>query len=157
MGMRRFRSKRLLLAAAALGLIAATGDLDPKTVIADRQATMKGFAAKVKLIKAYADGEGDQAAALDAARSIAETAPHIPSFFPPGTGTEVPGILTHAKPDIWSDRDRFEGTAARLAGEAHSLVAAIESGDRNASRDGLAATGRVGCGACHEIFRAPLE
>jgi cytochrome c556 len=155
--MRGIQPKQLLLAAMALGLIAAAGDPDPKTIIQDRQATMKGFAEKVKIIKAYADGEGDQAAALDAAKAIEATAPHIPSFFPSGTGTEVPGILTHAKPEIWTNRDRFEGTAARLAGEAHSLVVAITAGDRAASKEGLAATGRVGCGACHEIFRAPLE
>jgi cytochrome c556 len=148
--------KRLLLAAAALCLIAA-GDINPKTVITERQATMKGLGDKVKIIKAYADGEGDQAAALAAAKAIEETAPRIPSFFPPGTGPEVPGVKTHAKPEIWSDRERFEGTATRLVGQAHSLVGAIQSGDRDGTKEQLAAAGRVGCGACHETFRTPLQ
>ncbi len=148
-------SQRLLLAACAIGLMAAA-DIDPKAVITDRQATMKGFAEKTKIIKAYADGSGDQAAALDAAKAIQDTAPRIPSFFPAGTGPEA-GIPTHAKPEIWADRERFEGTAARLAGQAQSLVAAIQSGDQAGAKEGLAAVGRVGCGACHDNFRAPLN
>jgi cytochrome c556 len=153
-----FRPTYLLIAVAALGLgAAAIADTDPKTVIADRQEVMKGFAKKTKIIKTYAEGEGDQAAALAAAKEIAETAPRLPSLFPRGSGTEVAGVVTHAKPEIWTDWDRFQGTATRLAGEANSLATAIAAGDRNATKDGLAATGRVGCGACHEIFRAPLE
>jgi len=148
-------SQRLLLAACAIGLMAAA-DLDPKAVITDRQATMKGFAEKTKVIKAYADGTGDQAAALDAAKAIQDTAPRIPSFFPVGTGPEA-GVPTHAKAEIWADRERFEGTAQRLAGQAQSLVAAIQSGDQSGAKEGLAAVGRVGCGACHDNFRAPLN
>ena len=148
-------SQRLLLAACAIGLMAAA-DIDPKTVITERQATMKGFAEKTKAIKAYADGSGDQAAALDAAKAIADTAPRIPSLFPAGTGPEA-GIPTHAKPEIWTDHERFEGTAQRLAGQAQSLVAAIQSGDPAAAKEGLAAVGRVGCGACHDSFRTPLN
>lgn len=151
------RPTYLLLAATVLGLTAAAADTDPKTVIADRQAVMKGFAQKTKIIKAFADSDGDQAAALAAAREIAETAPRLPGLFPRGSGTEVAGVVTHAKPEIWTDWDRFQGTATRLAGEANSLATAIAAGDRSAAKEGLAATGRVGCGACHEIFRAPLE
>jgi cytochrome c556 len=148
-------SQRLLLAALAIGVMAAV-DLDPKALITERQDTMKGFAAKTKLIKAYADGGDDQAAALAAAKAIADTAPRIPSFFPAGTGPEA-GVPTHAKPEIWTDRERFEGTAQRLAGQAQSLVAAIQSGDHAATKEGLAAVGRVGCGACHDDFRTPLN
>ena len=147
-------SQRLLLAVFAIGLMAA--DADPKAIITERQATMKGFGEKTKVIKAYADGTGDQAAALDAAKAIAETAPRIPSFFPAGTGPEA-GIPTHAKPEIWADREKFEGTAQRLAGQVQSLVAAIQSGDQAATKEGLAAVGRVGCGACHDSFRTPLN
>ncbi len=148
-------AQRLLLAACAIGLMAADA-VDPKAIITDRQATMKGFAEKTKAIKAYADGGDDQAAALAAAQAIAETAPRIPSFFPAGTGPEA-GIPTHAKPEIWTDHEKFEGTAQRLAGQAQSLVAAIQSGDHAATKEGLAAVGRVGCGACHDGFRTPLN
>jgi len=148
-------SHRLLLAALAIGLMAAA-DIDPKTVITERQATMKGFAEKTKAIKAYADGGDDQTGALEAAEAIRDTAPRIPSFFPAGTGPEA-GVPTHAKLEIWADHDKFEGTAQRLAGQAQSLVAAIQSGDRAAVKDGLGAVGRVGCGACHDTFRMPLN
>jgi cytochrome c556 len=148
-------SQRLLLAAFAIGLMAAA-DIDPKAVITERQATMKGFAEKTKTIKAYADGGDDQAASLDAAKAIEDTAPRIPSLFPVGTGPEA-GVPTHAQPEIWADRERFEGTATRLAGQVQSLAAAIQSGDRAAAKEGLAAVGRVGCGACHDTFRAPLN
>jgi cytochrome c556 len=146
---------RLLLVACAIALMAADA-VDPKAIITERQATMKGLAEKTKAIKAYADGSGDQAAALDAAKAIAETAPRIPSLFPAGTGPEA-GVPTHAKPEIWTDHEKFEGTAQRLAGQAQSLVAAIQSGDPAATKEGLAAVGRVGCGACHDGFRTPLN
>jgi cytochrome c556 len=147
-------SHRLLLAVLAIGLMAA-GPADPTSVIKDRQATMKGLGDKVKAIKAYTDG-GDQAAALDAAKAIEDTAARIPSFFPAGTGPET-GVPMHAKPEIWTDRARFESDATQLDTQAHSLVAAIQAGNRDAAKEGLAATGKLGCGACHETFRTPLN
>ena len=152
---------RALLCLAATGLslaVAAAEAPDPARIVADRQATMKGFAKKVRLIKSFADGEDNGPAALDAAREILETARHLPTLFPVGTSlADLPNIKTHAKPEIWTDNERFQATAARLAGQSEALVAAIDRGDRAGTATELGAVGRVGCGACHETFRAPLD
>ena len=154
-------STRVLLALTVAGLsigIAAAEAPDPGKIVADRQATMKGFATKVRLIKSFADGEDNGPAALEAAQGILETAQRLPTLFPAGTSlADLPDIKTHAKPEIWTDNERFRATAARLAGQSEALVAAIQRGDRSGTATELGAVGRVGCGACHEAFRAPLE
>ncbi|GGF16686.1 hypothetical protein GCM10011611_23070 [Aliidongia dinghuensis] len=146
------------LAAFGLSLGLAWAAAEVPAVVAERQATMKGFANKVKLIKSFADGEDNGADALQAARDILATASHLPELFPAGTSlADLPGVKTHAKPEIWADNERFRATAVRLATQAQALAAAIERGDRPGTATELGAIGRVGCGACHEAFRAPLE
>jgi len=66
-------------------------------------------------------------------------------------------VKTHAKPEIWSDRAHFEADAKQLAEKARSLVAAVESGNRDATKQAFGATGKDGCGACHDAFRTKLE
>ncbi|HEV2676606.1 MAG TPA: cytochrome c [Aliidongia sp.] len=127
-------------------------------IVADRQATMQGFAKKVRLIKSFADGEDNGPAALEAAQAIFDTAQRLPTLFPEGTSlVDLPGVKTHAKPEIWGDNEGFRATAARLAGQSQALVAAIQRSDRSGTATELGAVGRVGCGACHEKFRAPLD
>ena len=147
----------LLAAGISIGVAAAEAP-DFAKIVADRQATMGGFAKKVRLIKSFADGEDNGPAALEAAQAILETAQRLPTLFPAGTSlAELPGIKTHAKPEIWADNERFRATAARLASQSEALVAAIGRGDRAGTATELGAVGRVGCGACHEVFRAPLD
>jgi cytochrome c556 len=154
-------SRYLALLIAAIGLtvgIAAAQAPDPAQIVTDRQEVMDGFAKKVKLIKGYADGADTAPAALEAAQAILATAQHLPTLFPAGTSlVDLPDAKTHAKPEIWTDNDRFKATAARLAGQSEALVAAIQRGDRGGTATELGAVGRVGCGACHEAFRAPLD
>jgi len=147
----------LVAVSLAIGIAAAEVP-DAAKIVADRQATMDGFAKKVRLIKGFADGADTGAEALEAAQAILETAQRLPTLFPDGTSlADLPDIKTHAKPDIWADNERFRATAARLAGQSEALVAAIQRGDRPGTATELGAVGRVGCGACHEAFRAPLD
>ena len=147
----------LVAVSLAIGISAAEVP-DAAKIVADRQATMDGFAKKVRLIKGFADGADTGAEALEAAQAILETAQRLPTLFPDGTSlADLPDIKTHAKPDIWADNERFRATAARLAGQSEALVAAIQRGDRPGTATELGAVGRVGCGACHEAFRAPLD
>lgn len=147
------------LTAAGLSLgIALAQAPDAAAIVADRQATMQGFAKKVRLIKNFADGADNGPEALEAAQAILETAQRLPTLFPAGTSlADLPGVKTHAKPEIWSDNDRFRATADRLAGQSQALVTAIQRDDRTGTATELGAVGRVGCGACHEAFRAPLD
>ena len=153
------RHALVCLAAGALAIgIAAAAAPEAEKIVTDRQATMDGFAKKVRLIKGFADGADTGAEALEAAQAILETAQRLPTLFPDGTSlADLPDIKTHAKPEIWADNERFRATAARLAGQSEALVAAIQRGDRSGTATELGAVGRVGCGACHEAFRAPLD
>ncbi|HLZ68191.1 MAG TPA: cytochrome c [Aliidongia sp.] len=148
----------LCLSVAALSLGVAWAAPDVAAVVAERQATMQGFGKKIRLIKNFADGEDNGPAALAAAEEIQATARRLPELFPAGTSlADLPDVKTHAKPEIWSDGERFRGTADRLAIQAQALAAAIQRGDRPGTATELGAVGRVGCGACHEAFRAPLD
>jgi len=154
------QSLRVLAGLAAIGLSLgiAWAASDAGAVVDERQATMKDFARKTRVIKNYADGEENRGAALEAAQSIRSTAARLPSLFPEGTSlADLPNGKTYAKPDIWKDNARFRATAGRLATQAQSLEAAIERSDRRATATQLGELGRVGCGACHETFRAPLR
>jgi cytochrome c556 len=147
------------LAAFAVSLgVAWAAAPDAAAIVAERQAAMQGFGKKIRVIKNFADGQDNGAAALEAAQQILATAQHLADLFPAGTSlADLPGIKTHAKPEIWSDSARFRGTADRLASQAQALAAAIERADRPGTATELGAVGRVGCGACHEAFRAPLD
>ena len=154
-------SLRVLACLTAAGLslgIAYAEAPDAAKIVGDRQAVMQGFAKKVRLIKNFADGADNGPAALEAAQAILGDAQRLPTLFPAGSSlADLPAIKTHAKPEIWSDNERFRATAGRLAGQSQALVEAIQRGDRPGTATELGALGRVGCGACHEVFRAPLD
>src|SRR5690348_2535800 len=94
------------LAVAASGFSAALAQ-DALQVIDQRQNTMKAQGKDLAAIKAYIDGKGDIAAARAAGAQLTKTIPAIPSLFPQKTGmAEYPG-KSYAKPEIWTQWDKF--------------------------------------------------
>jgi len=158
MAVHTWRWKFSLVAAAALAtsvlLIAAVRADDLASAVADRQAGMKAMGGKLKLIKAFADSGAGQAEAADAAAALVATAKLIPTWFPPGSGLDSFSGKTAAKPEIWSDHDKFLATAATFQADTLTLQKAIAAGDKAATATAFDAMGREGCGACHGAFRA---
>jgi cytochrome c556 len=153
-----WRWKFSLVAAAALAastmLIASVRADDAATVVAERQAGMKGMGGKLKAIKAFADSGTGQAEAADAAAVLVATAKSIPGWFPAGSGLDSFAGKTAAKPEIWTDNAKFQATAATFQADTVTLQKAIAAGDKAATASAFDAMGREGCGTCHSAFRA---
>jgi cytochrome c556 len=141
----------VLLGSAAVGVTQ-----DKLALVTQRQDFMKAQGADVKAIADFSKGEGDQQKALAAVNDLLARNPKIVDQFPAGTSaTDFPG-KTKAKPEIWTDQDKFKQIPVALQGEEVKLKAAIESGDQKAVAAQLGATGKAGCGACHSAYRLPL-
>ena len=87
-----------------------------------------------------------------ASGKIAELAPKVPGWFPPGTGPDV--AKTRAKPEIWQKPDDFALKAHDFATAAASLNSAATQGDLNGVKSAFDQLGKS-CKACHDPYRAP--
>jgi cytochrome c556 len=95
----------------------------------------------------------DMAAVTPAAAKVKDYADQMGTWFPAGTGPEVPGTKTRAKAEIWTDRATFDAAVAKLQEEATKLAAAT---DAAAFKAQFGATGGA-CKNCHDKFRTPEE
>ncbi len=99
--------------AAALGAGFATAQ-DKAALIKQRQALMKQQAAGLKSIQDFVVGEIDRNTALAKIDELLTLPPQIVALFPPGTSVvDFPG-QTHAKPEIWTQWDRFKDIPVAL-------------------------------------------
>lgn len=129
---------------------------DAAAVVKDRQATMKAQGVAMGGVKKYLDGDADQATATKSAEDLVAISVSLADKFPKGSGNaEVPS--SNAKPEIWTEHDKFVAAQKTLVGQAEKLVVAVKSGDKAAVAAQFAATGKDGCGACHSTFRLPLK
>jgi cytochrome c556 len=153
------RRLRLGVIGAALGIaiagIGASWAQDAVTVIDQRQNLMKTQGKATAAIKGFLDGKNDLAAAQAAGAELTRTTANIPSAFPQNTGmAQYPG-KSYAKPDIWTEWDRFTQAANAAHERATALNAALQSGDKAAIASAFEAMGKQGCGGCHTTFRQP--
>lgn len=164
---------RILLAAATIAAligVAACNRGDPPAAPApdtntsaspDTAATIRQRQANYKQMSRASKAIGDQLKAdapsvpdiQAAARTIADFAPHIPQWFPAGSGPES-GIRTRAKAEIWQDQEGFGRAAGNFIEAAERFNIAARSGDLAAIRAAQPALGN-GCKECHGRFRAP--
>jgi cytochrome c556 len=115
-----------------------------------RQSTFTVMATHFARVGAVVKGEKPyDKAAVEADVAIVETMAKLPwHAFVPGSET----ANSKAKPEIWSEQDKFKAAAEKTNGEVGKLSAAAKSGELNAIK---AAFGGVGqsCKACHDDFR----
>lgn len=138
-----------------LGFAALAADV--AATVKERQAVMKEMGGKTGVINAYIkESKGTAADVEAAAKTISADAGKIPTFFPEGSGLDkIKDPVTGAKPEIWTDRAKFEAAAKTLADEAAKLADVAKSGNK----DEIAAQfGKVGaaCGTCHTSFRQKI-
>lgn len=137
----------------AAGAVSVTAQDSKEAAVKARQDFMKAQGADVKAITDYSKGQGNQAAALAAANDLVARAPKIAALFVPGTSaTDFPG-KTNAKPEIWSEMDKFKAIPTALQAEEVKLVEIVKAGNAQAVTDQLGAMGKAGCGACHGAYR----
>ncbi len=144
-----------LAAGIALGVLAGTAApslaLEPGEAISLRQAMMKSIGSHMGAIKA-AIGAGDGKMVAAQAAAIAAMAPTLPLVFPKGSGPEAG--KTKAKPNIWTEWDKFKGTTMTLQAEAVALVKVAATNDKAKMGAQFGKMAKMGCGGCHGPFRA---
>jgi cytochrome c556 len=119
----------------------------PPGPIHDRHELMEGIGRNAKAIgnalKAH-----DLGAVADAAGKIQTDAAKVAALFPPGSTHPA----SRAKPEIWTNWDKFEAGTKQLEAKSGALAAAAKSGgDVAAASDALFDT----CKGCHDQFRVP--
>jgi cytochrome c556 len=147
---RDLRLRLLLIGCAAILVIAGfaaaqgVGKVGSGDIVADRKRLMKLNGASVADLQAKAKAGNIEAIAVNA-ETIALNAMHIPTLFPPGSGTGD----TRARADIWQKRSEFEGAARNLQTLAERLRDAARAKDAAAVEAIVKTFGKQGCGTCH--------
>lgn len=128
---------------------AATQEIMPGDVIANRKRLMRLNGASMADIQAKMKAGNIEAAAVNA-ETIAINAAHIPALFP---ADSLSG-QTRAKPDIEPRREEFRLNAMKLQTAAEKLRDAARAKDAEGARPLVQELSQA-CAACHTAFRGP--
>jgi cytochrome c556 len=141
----------LLIAAAALtALPAAAQFAKPEDAIKYRKAAFTVMATHFGRVAAMANGRVpfDAKVAADNAE-IATVMSRLPyAGFIDGTDKGE----TRAKPEIWAERVKFDGAAAKMQEEMAKLNVAAKGGNLDTIKAAAGAVGQA-CKACHDAYR----
>ena len=147
--------KTLLVAlVAALGALAslpASAQFQkPEDAIKYRKAAFTVMGAHFGRIGAMASGKAPfDAAAAAANADIVATMSKLPyAGFIEGTASGE----TRAKPEIWTERVKFDAAAAKMQEEVAKLNVAAKSGNLDQIKVAFGAAGQS-CKACHDNYR----
>jgi cytochrome c556 len=147
--------KKLVLAAVAIsGLIAslpaAAQFAKPEDAIKYRKAAFNVMAAHFGRVGAMANGRIPfDAKAVAENAEIAAMISKLP-YAAFGEGTDKGD--TKAKPEIWTDGDKFRAAAAKMQEEMVKLNAAAKTGNKDTIKAAFGPVGQA-CKACHDNFR----
>ena len=147
--------KRLLVAwVATLGALAslpaAAQFQKPEDAVKYRKAAFTVMGAHFGRIGAMASGKAPfDAAAAAANAEIVATMSKLPyAGFIEGTATGE----TRAKPEIWTERAKFDAAASKMQEEVVKLSVAAKSGNLDQIKVAFGAAGQS-CKACHDNYR----
>jgi cytochrome c556 len=147
--------KRLILAVAAvLGAItsipAAAQFAKPEDAIKYRKAAFNVMAAHFSRVGAMANGRIPfDAKAVAENAEIATMMSKLP-YAAFGEGTDKGD--TKAKPEIWTEADKFRTAAAKMQEEMAKLNAAAKTGNQDTVKAAFGPVGQA-CKGCHDNFR----
>ena len=123
---------------------------DPAAFIKERHEKYEDLGKNFKvLLDATKVDAPDMAKVTAAAAKVKEYADQMGTWFPAGTGPEVTGAHTHAKPGVWTDRETFNTKLTALQTEAAKLAAVTDAAGFKAQ---FGPTGGT-CKSCHDTFR----
>jgi cytochrome c556 len=150
-----FSASMIVISGLSLGLLAgcagkSMSKMGSGDVVADRQRLMKSIGANWADIQAKAKAGNIEGIAVNA-ENLALNAPHIPMYFPEGSGTEK----SKAKPEIWQKWPEFQAAAKNLETQSEKLRDAAKAKNEQATQDIVKDFGRNACGTCHTPFRVP--
>jgi cytochrome c556 len=140
-----------LLAAAAMATAPAWAQFaKPESAVEYRQAAFSLMANHMGRIKAQLDLAKPNLDAIRASTALIEVLKTLPyEAFIDGTSDVAD---TAAKPEIWTERDKFDKRAHEMQDKAAQLNAAARAGDVAAIRTAFGETGKA-CKNCHEDYR----
>ena len=142
-----------VIAALALGLIAAPLLAAPADVVRTRIAGLRELGAAFKNANdALRGGDPQTIIIQQSAREIRNAARNQYQWFPAGTGRN-PAWKTAAKPEIWTQAAQFRTLQDNFARAADAFQRAAASGNADAMRTNARALGAT-CKACHDRFKA---
>jgi hypothetical protein len=125
----------------------------PAAVVKARQEFMRAQAADAKVLRDYAEGK---AAKADAEKAIADLQLRNGSILmqlAPGTSAaDLPGV-SFAKPSAFTDKAKLETIVANLKAIEDKAAAVIRTGTPEQAGAAAADIGKVGCAACHTVYR----
>lgn len=149
----------------ALGLTAcATGlayaQVKPEDAIRARQSIMRVIVLNFGPVAGMAQGKiafNKDVFATNALRLESVWAMNVARFFPAGSDKPVEGSkiaeFTRAKPEIWSQSDKFKQAQQTMTEAVGKLAAAAKSGDEGAMKSAAGGVGKA-CKGCHDDFRS---
>lgn len=144
----------IALAAIASGIAGATlAQQKPEEVIKYRKSVMAIQSWHMRPMAAMVKGQRSYDADVFAynAQVIGHTAKMKAEAFAPGTD-KATDAETRAKPEIWSEPEKFKQALDRFQAEAIKLVEASKAGSLDAVRPVFGGVAKA-CGACHDAFR----
>ena len=135
---------------ALAGLPASAQFQKPEDAIKYRKAAFTVMGAHFGRIGAMASGKAPfDAAAAAANADIVSTMSRLPyAGFIEGTATGD----TRAKPEIWTERAKFDAAANKMQEEVGKLNVAAKSGNLDQIKVAFGAAGQS-CKACHDNYR----
>lgn len=147
-------SRRLLalpvLLSALVALPAAAQFQKPEDAIKYRKAAFTVLGAHFGRIGAMANNRVpfDAKVASENADIVADIAKLPFAGFGPGTDKGD----TRAKPEIWTEQDKFKAGATKMQEESVKLAAAAKSGNLDTLKAAFGETAKT-CKACHDAYR----
>jgi cytochrome c556 len=148
--MKRLIAIAMVLAGGATALPAAAQFAKPEDAVKYRKAAFTVMATSFGRIGAMASGKAPfDAAAAQYNAEIATMMSKLP-FTAFGPGTDIGE--TRAKPNVWTDTDKFKAAAATMQEEMAKLNAAAKTGNLDQIKAAFGPVGKA-CKACHDDFR----
>jgi cytochrome c556 len=149
--MKKSSSWIVCVVAATLAGSALAQFTKPEEAIKYRQGALFVMQQNFSRVAAMATGKMSFDAKIAAeSAAVAEFVGKLPwAGFAPGTDKGD----TKAKPEIWTARPKFDDYALKMQAELTKLAAAAKSGNLDAIKAGVSATGGA-CKSCHDDFRS---
>jgi cytochrome c556 len=143
----KFRITTIAATALCLGL-AATAVTAQDAVVEKREQMMKQVGASMGALGGIAKGEKpfDAEAVKTALTTISTDMKAFPDQFPAGSEAN-----SAAAPVIWDNMDDFKAKAAKLAGDADTILASMPA-DQAGVQEAVKTLG-ANCGTCHQTYR----
>ena len=134
----------------ALALPAAAQFAKPEDAVKYRKAAMTIMAAHFGRVAAMASGKAPFDAKAAAENAEVATAMSKLPFVAFIDGTDKGD--TRAKPEIWSQADKFKAGATKMQDDMAKLNVAAKSGSLDAIKAAVGDTGKA-CKGCHDDYR----